>query len=112
MVQVLHPADQKKGAIAAVEFEGAPYGAGVSFFVGHLGPGQGPPVHTHPYPETCIVFAGQVAISVDGQEVIAGAGDIVLIGPGTAHGFRALEGERLDMVCIHASERFVIDWAG
>ena len=31
MFHVLHGSDQRKGAIAAVEFEGKPYSAGVSF---------------------------------------------------------------------------------
>ena len=30
MFQILHPEDQHKGRIAAVEFEGEPYRAGVS----------------------------------------------------------------------------------
>src|SRR5579872_7428519 len=34
MFHMLHPRDQRKGAIAAVEFEGQRYGAGVSFFIG------------------------------------------------------------------------------
>ncbi len=68
-------------------------------------------MHTHPYPETCVVLAGQVAMSVDDKEVVASAGDILVIEPGTPHGFRAIGEVRLDMVCIHASERFVIDWA-
>lgn len=110
MIQVLHPHDQKKGAIADVEFEGAPYGAGVSFFLGKASAGQGPPPHRHPYPETCIVRAGRVLITLEETEVEASAGDIVVIAPGTLHGFRAVGSERLEMVCIHASERFVIEW--
>ena len=49
---------------------------------------------------------------VDGEEVVAGAGDIVVIGPATPHRFTAIGHERLDMVCIHASERFVIEPLG
>ncbi len=109
MFQILRPCDQRKGSIAAVEFEGEPYGAGVSFFLGHLQPGQGPGLHRHPYPETCIVISGRAAMVVDGNEVIAGAGDIVVIGPETPHRFTAIGDEQLDMVCVHASKRFVIE---
>ena len=109
MFQILNRCDQRKGPIAAVEFEGGPYGAGVSFFLGNLPPGKGPGLHQHPYPETCIVLAGQAAMVVDGKEVVAGAGDIVIIGPETPHRFTAIGDERLDMVCVHASDRFVID---
>ena len=109
MFHILHRRDQRKGAIATVEFEGEPYGAGISFFLGNLPPGKGPGLHQHPYAETCIVLSGQAAMVVDGEEVVAGAGDIVVIGPETPHRFTAIGDERLDMVCVHASDRFVIE---
>ena len=110
MFQILNRDDQRKGAIAAVAFEGEPYGAEISFFLGDLLPGNGPGLHQHPYPETCIVRSGQAAMTLDGKEVIAAAGDIVVIGPETPHRFTAIGDERLEMVCIHASDRFIIDW--
>ena len=109
MFHILGRSDQKKGAIAAVEFEGEPYGAGISFFLGNLPPGKGPGLHKHPYAETCIVLSGQAAMVVDGKEVVAGGGDIVVIGPDTPHRFTAIGEERLDMVCVHASNRFIIE---
>jgi hypothetical protein len=54
MFHILNRRDQRKGAIATVEFEGEPYGAGVSFFQGNLLPGNGPGLHRHPYSETSI----------------------------------------------------------
>ena len=108
MFEILKRCDQRKGSIAAVEFEGEPYGAGVSFFLGNLQPGKGPGLHQHPYPETCIVLSGQASMVVDGKKVVAEAGDIVVIGPETPHRFTAIGNERLDMVCVHASDRFVI----
>ncbi len=109
MFQILKRCDQRKGSIATVEFEGEPYGAGVSFFLGNLQPGKGPGLHQHPYPETCIVISGRAAMVVDGKDVVAGAGDIVIIGAKTPHRFTAIGDERLDMVCVHASDRFVIE---
>jgi len=109
MFQILHRSDQRKGKIAAVEFEGAPYGAGVSFFLGNLEPGKGPGLHQHPYSETYIVLSGQGAMVVDGEDVVVGAGDIVVIGPATPHRFTAIGNERLDMVAIHHTDRFVIE---
>ncbi len=95
MFHILHRGDQRKGAIAAVEFEGKPYGAGVSFFQGNLPPGKGPGLHQDPYSETCIVLSGQAAMVVDGEEVVANAGNIVVMGPATpevrATSFRPLE---------------------
>jgi mannose-6-phosphate isomerase-like protein (cupin superfamily) len=112
MFHILRRDDQRKGAIAKVEFEGEPYNAGISFFLGNLPPGKGPGLHRHPYAETCIVLAGQVAMEVDGEEVVAGAGDVVVIAPATPHRFTATGNERLDMVCVHASDRFVIEALG
>jgi mannose-6-phosphate isomerase-like protein (cupin superfamily) len=110
MLHILHPEDQRKGEIAKVAFEGGSYGAGVFFFQGNLPPGKGPGLHRHPYPETCIVLAGRAAMVVGGEEVVAGAGDIVVIGSATPHRFTAIGDERLDMVCVHASDRFIIEW--
>jgi len=109
MFQILNRCDQRKGAIAAVEFEGEPYGAGISFFQGNLPPGKGPGPHKHPYAETCILLSGQAAMVVDGEEIVAGAGDIVVIGPATPHRFTAVGDERLAMICVHASDRIVIE---
>lgn len=110
MFHLLKPNDQRKGAIADVEFEGGPYGAGVCFLLGNAPPGRGPPLHKHPYAEVCVVRSGQVAMTVDGREVIARPGDIAVIGPGTPHRFVGIGDERLDMVCIHATSRFIIEW--
>lgn len=111
-MHLLRPRNQRKGAIADVEFEGEPYGAGVSFLIGNAPPGIGPPLHKHPYAEVCIVRSGQAAMTVDGQDIVAQAGDIVVIGPGTPHRFISTGDERLDMVCIHANSRFIIEGLG
>jgi mannose-6-phosphate isomerase-like protein (cupin superfamily) len=110
MFHILHRGDQRKGAIAAVEFEGKPYGAGVSFLIGDVEPGKGPRLHKHPYSETCIVRFGKAAMTVDGKEVVAGPGDIVVIGPETPHRFTAIGDERLDMIAIHANDCLIIEW--
>ena len=82
MFHILHPCDQRKGAIAKVEFEGEPYGAGVSFFLGNLPPGKGPGLHQHPYAETCIVLSGQAAMVVDtGPPVL---GRVLVLSPAGA----------------------------
>jgi mannose-6-phosphate isomerase-like protein (cupin superfamily) len=110
MFHILRRNEQRKGAIAAVEFEGEPYGAGASFLLGDLAPGTGPRPHTHPYAEICIVRSGQAAMTIDGREVTAGPGDIVVIGPQTPHSFVVVGEQRLDMVCIHVRERFIMQW--
>jgi mannose-6-phosphate isomerase-like protein (cupin superfamily) len=49
-------------------------------------------------------------MTVDGNGVNAGPGDVVIIGPDTRHRFTAMETEPLDAIAIHASDRFVIEW--
>jgi quercetin dioxygenase-like cupin family protein len=112
MFHILKAGEQQKGAIAAVEFEGAPYDMDVSFFVGDVEPGKGPGLHKHPYGETCIVHSGHVEAIIDGRVVVAGPGDILVIEPETPHCFTAIGEERFVAVCIHASDRFIIDWLG
>jgi quercetin dioxygenase-like cupin family protein len=93
-----------------VEFEGKPYSAGASFFLGDPAPGKGPTLHKHPYSEICVVRSGQARMTVDGKEIVAGRGDIVVIEPETAHEYTAISYERLEMICIHVSDRFIIEW--
>lgn len=110
MFHILHRHEQRKGAIAEIAFEGEPYDAGISFFVGDLEPGKGPGLHKHPYSETCVIHAGRVAMTVAGEVIIAGPGDIVVIKPEAPHRFTAIGDEKLVAVCIHASDRFIIEW--
>jgi mannose-6-phosphate isomerase-like protein (cupin superfamily) len=90
-----------------VTFEGEPYGSGVSFFLVNSEPGAGPDLHRHPYSETWIVRSGRGLFTADGDELEAGPGDILVVGPETPHKFKSLGPERLDIVCIHASPRMI-----
>ena len=98
------------GSLAAVAFEGGRYGAGISYFQGELPPGKGPGLHRHPYPETCIVLAGRAEMVVDGERLVASAGETVVIAAGAPHKFTAIGDETLEMVAVHASDRIVIEW--
>jgi mannose-6-phosphate isomerase-like protein (cupin superfamily) len=90
-----------------VTFEGEPHGSGVSFFLVNNEPGQGPDLHRHPYSETWIVRAGKGRFTADGQDIEAGPGDILVVGPETPHKFKNTGTERLDVTCIHASPRLI-----
>lgn len=93
-----------------VKFEGEPYRAGISFFHVDNGPGEGPGLHRHPYPETWIVRSGRAIFRAGTDEIEAGPGDVVVAEAGTPHGFRNPGPERLELVCIHAAERMVQEW--
>jgi mannose-6-phosphate isomerase-like protein (cupin superfamily) len=88
-------------------FEGDPYGSGVSFFLVNNEPGAGPDLHRHPYSETWIVRSGKARFTADGEELEAGPGDILVVGPETPHKFKNAGSERLDIVCIHDSPRMI-----
>ena len=107
MFHILYPSDQRRGA--AVEFEGRHRVPAYPFLL-VLAPGRGPRLHKDPYSETCIVRSGKAAMTVNGKEVIAGPGDIVVIGPDTPHLFTAIGTEPLDTIAIHANDRIVIEW--
>jgi mannose-6-phosphate isomerase-like protein (cupin superfamily) len=93
-----------------VEFQGAAYGAGISFLLVDNEPGQGPGLHRHSYPETWVVRAGRALITVDEEELEAGPGDVVVVEANTPHGFRNPGPERLEVFCIHAAGRMVTEW--
>jgi mannose-6-phosphate isomerase-like protein (cupin superfamily) len=90
-----------------VRFEGELYGAGVSFFLVNNQPGTGPDLHKHPYSETWIVRSGNARITAEDQDIEVGPGDIIVVTPETPHKFKNIGTERLDIICIHASPRFI-----
>ena len=110
MYSVLRAGEQERSPGGTLSFEGETQGSGVSFFLVYNEPGAGPGLHTHPYSETWIVRSGTARITADDREMIAEAGDIVVVGPGTPHKFVNAGTERLDIICIHDSPRFVTDW--
>ncbi|ACQ78708.1 Cupin 2 conserved barrel domain protein [Beutenbergia cavernae DSM 12333] len=105
MLIVAKEADLRIGTGRTVRFEGEGYGSGISYFHVENEPGQGPDAHVHPYSETWVVLAGTAHMRTADGETLAHAGDVVVVGPDTAHAFRAAGTETLRMMCIHASPR-------
>ena len=109
MVHVLRAADRAPSKSRTVRFEGVAYGTNISFFAVDNEPGQGPGLHTHPYPETWIVHSGLARI-VAGDEVIeAGPGDIVVVPGGVKHRFTNVGEGRLVIFCVHDTGTMVQD---
>ena len=90
-----------------VTFEGEPFGSGISFFLVHNQPGEGPDLHRHPYPETWILRSGKAVFTADGEDLEAGPGDIMVVSANTPHKFKNAGDERLDIICIHSSPRMI-----
>jgi mannose-6-phosphate isomerase-like protein (cupin superfamily) len=93
-----------------IQFEGESYGSAVSFFLVNNEPGAGPGLHKHPYSETWIVRSGKARITADGQDLEAGPGDIIVVSPETAHKFKNIGDDRLDVICIHSCSRIIQEW--
>ncbi|WP_295808592.1 cupin domain-containing protein [uncultured Nitratireductor sp.] len=86
-------------------------GSGVSIIFNETDKlGFGPALHSHPYAETFIVRSGCVRFEVDGLEIIATAGDILVAPPNAPHRFENLGPDRLEMIDIHANPDFVTTW--
>jgi mannose-6-phosphate isomerase-like protein (cupin superfamily) len=105
MIAIAKEDDLRLGTGRTARFEGESYGSGISFFHVYNVEGQGPSAHVHTYSETWVVLAGSALIRTADGEVTAVEGDVVVVGAGTAHAFRAVGPEPLRMMCIHASPR-------
>jgi mannose-6-phosphate isomerase-like protein (cupin superfamily) len=91
-------------------FEGADHGVAVSAFVVDSTPGLGPSLHTHPYAEVFIVHEGEATFAVDGAEVVAASGDIVVAPAGRPHRFTNTGTGRLLMTSISPAGRTETTW--
>jgi mannose-6-phosphate isomerase-like protein (cupin superfamily) len=107
MHSIIRPEEQERTPTGTVRFEGEPSGSGVSLFLVYNQPGEGPDLHRHPYSETWIVRSGAARFTADGEDVAAGPGDIVVVGPETPHKFKNSGTGRLDLVCVHDSPRII-----
>ena len=106
---VIRHREPDPGGSRTVRFEGQSHGSGVSFFLVDNDPGQGPPLHVHPYPETWVVRSGEAEFTVGADKTRAGVGDIVVGPPGIPHKFLNVGTGRLEVICIHASDTFIQD---
>ena len=97
--------DSLPGSDMARLFEGADYGAMVSFFHVHLPQGGGPPLHRHPYEETFIIESGRATFTVGDETIDAGPGQIVISPPNTPHKFVSSGTESLHLIGIHSAPR-------
>jgi mannose-6-phosphate isomerase-like protein (cupin superfamily) len=93
------------------EFIGADHdGVGVCVIFVDAPPGGGPALHKHPYEEVFITLEGQVTFLADGQEIQAGAGDVVVVPADTPHAFTNTGQGQLRQIDIHVSPAFSTEW--
>ena len=89
------------------EFVGETQGAPFSAYIVEARPGQGPPLHKHPYVEVAFTLEGCAAITVGDEEREVKAGSIVVIPAETPHRFVNSGDTLLRQIDVHASPRFI-----
>ena len=99
--------DQLPFAGMSHEFVGADQGAPFSAYIVTAKPGQGPPLHTHPYVEVAFTIEGTATITVGEEARAVQAGGIVVIPANTPHRFVNSGARLLRQIDIHASSDFI-----
>jgi mannose-6-phosphate isomerase-like protein (cupin superfamily) len=89
------------------EFVGESQGTPFSAYIVNAKPGQGPPLHTHPYVEVAFTLEGRATITVGDETLEVKAGGIVVIPANTPHRFVNTGDTMLRQIDIHASPRFI-----
>jgi quercetin dioxygenase-like cupin family protein len=109
-MEVLNYAELQSPESTAQTFNGHEHGVGVSFFVNHAAPGRTVAQHRHPYPEVFVVQDGEATFTVDGQEVPAQGGQVIVVPAGAAHGFHVTGDRTLEMLSIHPAAEMETEW--
>jgi len=101
----------KRDQLPGRELVGADHGgAGVCVIFVDQPPGGGPAQHRHPYEEVFITLEGEATFLVNGEEIVAGPNEVVIVPPDTPHGFTNSGQDRLRQINIHVSSRFSTEW--
>lgn len=89
------------------EFAGEMQGAPFSAYIVSAKPGQGPPLHVHPYVEVAFTLEGSATITVGDDQREVEAGGIVVIPANTPHRFVNTGETTLRQIDIHGSPCFI-----
>jgi len=89
------------------DFVGEDHGAPFSAYFVNAKPGQGPPLHKHPYVEVEFTLEGTGTMTVGDETREVNAGSIVVIPANTPHRFVNTGSGLLRQIGIHASPRFI-----
>lgn len=91
-------------------YQELPGGAGISIILESTSQaGVGPRLHRHPYAETFLIRRGSATFTVGCDQVVAHAGQVLVVPAGTPHMFRTGP-NGYEAVHIHASPRFITEW--
>lgn len=107
------PAEDWLTDIAAFrgEWQGGAHGAEMCVIANRIdGPGGGPRLHKHPYPEVFVIRSGRALFTVGGERIEASAGEILVAPRDTPHKFENLGPGPLETIDIHQNGRFITEW--
>ena len=109
-VRVLRQEDLPFSTIAR-ELVGADHGGlGACLIFVDAPPGGGPSLHQHTYEEVLIFLEGQATVVAGDRELVARAGDIVIVPADTPHAFTNTGRGPLRQIDIHLSPSFSTTW--
>jgi quercetin dioxygenase-like cupin family protein len=94
----------------AHELVGAEHGLDVTLLFVEAPPGRSPALHRHPYAELFVILEGNARFTVNGEEIDAGAGDVLIAEPGEPHAFVNTGAGLLRQIDIHLSPSFSTEW--
>lgn len=83
-----------------------------SFILVHAGPGGGPALHRHPYPEVWLVEEGEATFQVGERQLVVPAGCVVIGPPNVPHCFTNTGSGHLRLVSVHGAARFITEQVG
>lgn len=89
------------------EFHGEREGAPMSAYIVNAKPGQGPPLHMHPYVEVIFMLEGNAKVTIGDETREAKAGDIAIVPANTPHRFVNSGETALRQIDVHASPKFI-----
>lgn len=93
------------------EWEGGERGADICVIANRIdGPGGGPRLHTHPYPETFVIRRGHGLFTAGDRKIEATTGQILVVPAGTPHKFENLGPGPLETIDIHGNGKFITEW--
>lgn len=101
----------EQAALPHGNFEGYLHGSEVSVIFERVEQdGIGPRLHRHPYSETFVIRSGRALFTIDGRELEAVGGQILVVEAMVPHTFRTVGADLYEAVHIHANDRFETEW--
>ena len=90
--------------------QGGDHGLHVSLMESRIMPGSGPLRHRHPHAEIFVIVDGNGRFEVDGEQIEAEPGDVLIIPPNAWHRFVNQAAESLRLVAIHENARALTEF--